>query len=84
VQFVSSPEWYEESLARQRDMNSQTWATLRQHGVGRDSELRLEFFYTTVSLEILNEWTDWMVLGGAEIGGCEFDGWGAEISTADD
>jgi len=33
---------------------------------------------TKVSLEILNEWVDWMVTAGAEHGGCEFDGWGAE------
>jgi hypothetical protein len=34
---------------------------------------------TTISLDILNQWVDWMVAAGAEHGGCEFDGWGAEI-----
>jgi Regulator of ribonuclease activity B len=34
---------------------------------------------TTTSLDILNQWVDWMVAAGAEHGGCEFDGWGAEI-----
>jgi hypothetical protein len=33
---------------------------------------------TTVSLDILNQWVGWMVAAGAENGGCEFDGWGAE------
>ncbi len=33
---------------------------------------------TSVSLDILNEWVAWMVAAGAENGGCEFDGWGAE------
>jgi hypothetical protein len=31
---------------------------------------------TAVSLEILNQWVDWMVTAGAEHA-CEFDGWGA-------
>ncbi len=33
---------------------------------------------TPVSLDILNQWVGWMVAAGAENGGCEFDGWGAE------
>ena len=33
---------------------------------------------TKVSLEILNQWVGWMVAAGAENGGCEFDGWGAQ------
>ena len=33
---------------------------------------------TAVSLDILNQWVGWMVAAGAENGGCEFDGWGAE------
>ena len=32
-----------------------------------------------VSLDILNEWVGWMVAAGAEHGGCEFDGWGAQV-----
>ena len=33
---------------------------------------------TTVDLDVLNQWVGWMVAAGAEYGGCEFDGWGAE------
>lgn len=33
---------------------------------------------TMVSLDILNQWVGWMVAAGAENGGCEFDGWGAQ------
>lgn len=33
---------------------------------------------TTVSLEILDQWVDWMVAAGFEHG-CEFDGWGAQV-----
>jgi hypothetical protein len=33
---------------------------------------------TVVSLDILNQWVGWMVGAGAENGGCEFDGWGAQ------
>jgi hypothetical protein len=35
---------------------------------------------TTVSLDILNQWVTWMVAAGAEHGGCEFDGWGAQAT----
>ena len=34
---------------------------------------------TAVSLEILDQWVDWMVSAGAEYGECEFDGWGAQV-----
>ena len=34
---------------------------------------------TTVTLDILNEWVEWMVAAGAEVGLCEFDGWGTEV-----
>jgi hypothetical protein len=34
---------------------------------------------TTISPEILDQWVDWMVSAGLERG-CEFDGWGTEIS----
>ena len=34
---------------------------------------------TAISLEILNEWVDWMVAAGADYGGCKFDGWGAQV-----
>jgi hypothetical protein len=33
---------------------------------------------TPVSLDILHRWVGWMVAAGAENGGCDFDGWGAE------
>jgi hypothetical protein len=32
---------------------------------------------TTVSEEILNQWTKWMIVAGFQNGDCEFDGWGA-------
>lgn len=34
---------------------------------------------TTISLEVLDEWVQWMVAAGAANGGCEFDGWGAQV-----
>jgi hypothetical protein len=34
---------------------------------------------TPVSLELLNEWTEWMIAAGAEKGPCAFDGWDAEV-----
>jgi hypothetical protein len=37
---------------------------------------------TRVSLQILNEWVKWMVLAGAENGGCRFDGWGAAAAAS--
>jgi hypothetical protein len=33
---------------------------------------------TPVSLELLNDWTEWMIAAGAEKGPCAFDGWDAE------
>lgn len=33
---------------------------------------------TSVSLEILDQWVDWMVSAGMQTG-CEFDGWGTEL-----
>jgi hypothetical protein len=35
---------------------------------------------TRVSLVVLNDWVAWMVAAGAQHGGCEFDGWGAEAA----
>lgn len=32
---------------------------------------------TEVSLEVLNQWVDWMITAGLH-NGCEFDGWGTE------
>ena len=32
-----------------------------------------------ISLEILDQWVEWMVAAGEENGGCEFDGWGAQV-----
>ena len=32
---------------------------------------------TTISLEVLDQWVDWMVSAGLERG-CEFDGWGTK------
>lgn len=34
---------------------------------------------TPVSLELLNDWTEWMIAAGAEKGPCAFDGWDAEV-----
>ncbi len=34
---------------------------------------------TPVSSEIINDWIRWMVLAGAQHGGCRFDGWGAFV-----
>jgi hypothetical protein len=34
---------------------------------------------TTLSLDVLNQWVEWMVLAGYENGKCEFDGWGAQL-----
>ena len=34
---------------------------------------------TSVHLEILNEWAEWMVLAGAQNGGGVFDGWGTTV-----
>ena len=34
---------------------------------------------TEVSLEILDDWVRWMVAAGEANGGCDFDGWGAQV-----
>src|SRR4051812_22965574 len=34
---------------------------------------------TEVSLDILDDWVRWMVAAGEAHGGCDFDGWGAEV-----
>jgi hypothetical protein len=34
---------------------------------------------TQVSLDILNQWVDWMHAAGRQSDGCEFDGWGAQV-----
>jgi Regulator of ribonuclease activity B len=34
---------------------------------------------TTISLEVLDQWVQWMVAAGAANGGCEFDGWRAQV-----
>jgi hypothetical protein len=34
---------------------------------------------TNVSLDILNQWVDWMVAAGHQSDGCTFDGWGAQV-----
>jgi hypothetical protein len=40
---------------------------------------------TPVSLELLNEWVEWMVAAGAAEGPCAFDGWAAQaLESADD
>jgi hypothetical protein len=113
------------NLARQLEMNVETWGRLRQHGVTEATALRLDFMYeaptrgaadklvqllrdetdydvseplasgspvptpkffvsgttqsTSVSLDVLNQWVDWMVAAGQQSGGCVFDGWGAQV-----
>lgn len=37
---------------------------------------------TSVSLDVLNQWVDWMVAAGHQSGGCVFDGWGAQVPAA--
>lgn len=39
---------------------------------------------TAVSLELLNEWVEWMVAAGAAAGPCAFDGWAAQPQPADE
>jgi hypothetical protein len=34
---------------------------------------------TTVSLDILNQWVEWMDAAGRQSDGCEFDGWGTQV-----
>ena len=122
-------EWYEQLLELQLRANRDIWASLREHGVGADTELRLGFVYvapgeaeaqglvaflreetdydlearsrpgdgdrepdgedewvvigttqpTPVTLELLDDWTEWMVAAGAAEGPCAFDGWAAQL-----
>ena len=34
---------------------------------------------TTVTLETLDAWVEWMIAAGAAEGPCAFDGWTAEV-----
>lgn len=34
---------------------------------------------TPVSLELLDDWVDWMIAAGAAAGPCAFDGWAAQL-----
>jgi hypothetical protein len=34
---------------------------------------------TKVSLDILDQWVEWMHAAGRQSDGCEFDGWGAQV-----
>jgi hypothetical protein len=34
---------------------------------------------TQVSLDILNQWVEWMHAAGRQSDGCEFDGWGSQV-----
>jgi hypothetical protein len=38
---------------------------------------------TPVSLDLLNEWVEWMVAAGAAEGPCAFDGWAAQALESD-
>ncbi len=38
---------------------------------------------TFVSLELLNDWVEWMVAAGAAEGPCAFDGWAAQAQPSD-
>jgi hypothetical protein len=37
---------------------------------------------TQVSLDILNQWVDWMCAAGRQSDGCVFDGWGTQVPRA--
>jgi hypothetical protein len=39
---------------------------------------------TLVTLELINEWVEWMVAAGAATGPCAFDGWAAEAQPANE
>jgi hypothetical protein len=39
---------------------------------------------TLVTLELINEWVEWMVAAGATAGPCAFDGWTAEAQPANE
>ncbi len=34
---------------------------------------------TTVTLELLDDWAEWMIAAGAVAGPCAFDGWAAQL-----
>jgi hypothetical protein len=124
-------EWYEQLLELQLRSNRDIWATLQEHGVDADTELRLGFLYvapgepeaqallaflreetdydlearsrpggdddvadpdddgewvvigttqpTPVTLELLDDWAEWMIAAGAAAGPCAFDGWAAQL-----
>ncbi len=38
---------------------------------------------TLVSLELLDDWVEWMVAAGAAEGPCAFDGWAAQVQDSD-
>ena len=39
---------------------------------------------TPVSLELLDDWCEWMIAAGAAEGPCAFDGWAAQLVAPDD
>jgi len=49
-------EWdLQDVLARQLAMNRQTWATLQEHGVTEETELRLDFTYEAAGRDKADE-----------------------------
>jgi hypothetical protein len=122
-------EWYEQLYELQLRRNRDTWASLQEHGLDVDAELRLGFVYvapgepearallaflrdetdydlearsrpgdrhgapdgeeqwvvigttqpTPVTLELLDDWVQWMIAAGASEGPCAFDGWAAQL-----
>ncbi|MDP2710096.1 MAG: hypothetical protein Q8O56_02665 [Solirubrobacteraceae bacterium] len=36
-----------------------------------------------ISLELLDDWVDWMIAAGAAEGPCAFDGWAAQLVGAE-
>lgn len=39
---------------------------------------------TPISLELLDDWCEWMIAAGAAEGPCAFDGWAAQLVDGDD
>lgn len=39
---------------------------------------------TRISLELLDDWCEWMIAAGAAEGPCAFDGWAAQLVVRDD